>query len=457
MTQLRHAAHRQAIFAVISTALLMYAMDQTIVATALDTLQRDLHTSINWVGWTITVYAVGQILVLPLTGRMSVRYGRRRIFLWSVALFSLASLGCALADNIYVLIAMRALEAIGGAGFTPSATGIVVDHFGSARDRAVGLFGSIFPIGAMIGPILGGVFVAYWSWRGIFLINVPLGLVIIVLCLWVIPPDAQRTSEPSRTDLVGMVQLGVGTLAMMVGISYLGGTHAHLTSVLFVGPAAVGIVGLTMFWVHVRRVDEPFVPARLISGPGFGVMNVVNFIWGGMSLGLGALIPLYATQRYGIGALSSGTLLTTRGVASIVLSTLAAFALRRTGYRGPMYIGFLLTAVGMLALAAQPVGVSAYLWLSIGAGVTGIGIGWSNPATRNAGLQLAPQQSATIAALRTMGMQAGSIIFVSITTAILAARHDPGTAQAVIFAASGFMMIAAMPLIRRVPEHRGTW
>lgn len=454
----RHAAHRPAIFAVVAAAVFMYAMDQTIVATALHTLQHDLHTSINWVGWTITVYAVSQILVLPLAGRLSIRYGRRRVFVASVVVFSLASLGCALADNIYMLIVMRALEAIGGAGFMPSATGIVAENFGEARDRAIGLFGSIFPVGALIGPILGGAFVAYWSWRGIFLINLPLGLLVIVLCFRLIPPDKDETTGPrARIDFVGMAELGLGTLAGMVGISYLGGGHAAPSSPLFVVSETVALLCLIAFWRHTRRTADPFVEARLLFGRGFGAMNVINFLWGGMSIGLGSLIPLYATERYGIDVLGSGTLLTTRGVATVVLSTVAAWTLRRTGYRRPMYVGFLVTAVGMFLLAAGPAHISAYVWLSIGAGVTGLGIGSSNPATRNAGLQLAPEQSATIAALRTMGMQAGSIVFISVTTAILAGSSNQGHAQAVAFAVSGLIMLAAMPLIQRVPEHRGAW
>lgn len=442
----------------VALALFLYAMDQTIVATALHTLQQGLHTSVNWIGWTITIYSVAQVLVLPVAGRLSTQYGRRRVLLISVAIFACGSLGCALAGNIYVLIGMRAVQAVGGAGFTPSCTGIIVDHFGDARDRAVGMFGSIFPAGAMIGPIVGGIFVAYWSWRGIFLINVPIGVILILLCLRYVPPDPPvvRTDGVSL-DVSGMLALGIGALAIMLGISYLGEKDARAGSPLFLVPAAVGIAAFVVFWRRTVRAANPFIAPRLMAGRGFGVMNVINFLWGGMSLGLGALIPLYATQRYGIGALGSGNLLTTRGIATIALSAVGAWALRRTGYRAPMYLGFVLTALGMVALAAAPTYLSAYAWLSLAAGVTGLGIGWSSPATRNAGLQLLPDQSATIAALRTMAMQAGAITFISVSTAILAASSNPGAVQALIFLVSGLVMIAALPLIVRVPEHRGAW
>ncbi|MBO0894442.1 MAG: MFS transporter, partial [Acidimicrobiales bacterium] len=242
-----------AIFVVVGLALLMSSLDQTIVATALHALQHGLGASINWTSWTITIYSVGLVLMLSLTSKLSDRYGRRRVFFASVIVFSGASLCCGLANDIYVLIALRALQAAGGAGFTPSATGIVVDYFGNSRDKAVGLFGSIFPIGAMIGPVLGGLFVAYWSWRGIFLVNVPIGAVLLLLGLRYIPRDPRhRVDEHRPMDVRGMLLLGVGVLAAMIGISYLGEQGARAWSPLFLGPVLVGAVALGLFVRHIR-------------------------------------------------------------------------------------------------------------------------------------------------------------------------------------------------------------
>src|SRR5690606_34803057 len=139
------------------------------------------------------------------------------VFIGSVVTFTLASLFCGLADSIFALIALRALQAIGGAGFTPSATGIIVDHFGDARDRAVSLFGSIFPIGAMVGPIFGGLFVSYWTWRVAFLVNVPIGIAVIILALRYIPRDLPRPQKDRfGMDVSGMLLLGSGLLAAML-------------------------------------------------------------------------------------------------------------------------------------------------------------------------------------------------------------------------------------------------
>jgi EmrB/QacA subfamily drug resistance transporter len=438
-------------------ALLMSSLDGTIVATALHAIQDGLHTSINWASWVITAYSVGLVLALSLAGKLSDRFGRRRFFLVSVAVFAGASLCCGLANNIYLLIALRAVQAAGGAGFTPSATGIITENFGQARDKAVGLFGSIFPIGSMIGPIFGGLFVSYWSWRGIFFVNVPIGILLVVCCLRYVPRDPEREDRARRPlDITGMVLLG-GTLALMLGISYLGEVGASAASPLFIAPLAAGLLGLALFGRHIRRVRDPFIAPRLIAGRGFGAVNVINILYGGAVAGLLALVPLYAVDRYHISALGSGTVLTAEGVAVITLSSLAAMALRRTGYRWPMYIGSVITAVGVAGLAIHPGGLSPYAWLAMTACVIGIGTGLSSPASRNAGLQLAPTQSAALAALRSTGRMVGQIAVVSITTTIIASSASPGELQAKVFVAFAVLLVVCLPVIARVPEHRGAW
>ena len=171
-----------------------------------------------------------------------------------------------------------------------------------------------------------------------------------------------------------------------------------------------------------------------------------------------ALVPLYAINRYGIDALDSGTLLIAQGAAAIMLSIAGAFALRRTGYRPPMYFGGVAIATGTLLLALNPVAsIPPYAWLAGSAFLVGVGRGANNPASRNAGLQLAPEHASTLAALRTMCMQIGTIITISLDTAILASSHDPGRIQAWLFAVVAALLVAALPLITRVPEHRGSW
>ena len=454
----RGDVQRVVVFATVSLALLMMSVDSTIVATALHALQHGLHTTVNWAGWTITAYAFGYVLMVPISGKLSNRLGRRRVFLASALVFTVASLLCGLADNVYLLIALRALQAAGGAGFTPSATGIVVDHFGDQRDRAVGLFGSIFPIGGMIGPIFGGLFVSYWSWRGTFLVNVPIGLLLIVLCLRYIPRDSPLAAGARGTlDWVGMALLGVAVLGGMLAVTHLGERGASLDSALFVVPLALALASALLCLRHLQRTREPFIRPQLIYGPGFGPVNLLNSVFGGTVVAVIALLPLYGANRYGLHALSSGTLLVAEGVASIGLSVLATVALRRTGYRPPLYVACVVIAIGILMLAMRPLGLGAYAWLALGAFVLGVGDGIGDPAGRNAGLQMAPQASSMLAAVRSMCFQIGEITTISLATAIIAGSGDSGMAQAWIFVALAVIVIAALPLIRLIPEHHGSW
>jgi EmrB/QacA subfamily drug resistance transporter len=450
---------RALVFAIIALALIMSSVDSTIVATALHALQEGLQTSINWVGWTLTAYSFGLVLMLPVSGKLSARYGHRRVFLGSVAAFTAASLGCGMADNIYVLIVLRAIQAAGGAGFTPSATGIVVDHFGKERDRALGLFGSIFPIGAMIGPVFGGLFVSYWSWRGVFYVNVPIGLVAMVLALRYVPWDRPAAGGigPSL-DATGMALLGSGLLAGMVAASYLGEGNAHLWSPALLVPLAISIVALWIFFRHGIRSAHPFIAPHMIHGPGFGPVNLLNALYGGVSGGVMALVPLYATNRFGIDALGSGTLLIAQGVATIIVSVAATLVMRRTGYRLPLYVGNVTITAGLVLLGVSPAaGIAPYVWLAGSAFLVGVGNGAVNPASRNAGLQLEPRHSSTIAALRSLGRQIGAIFAISAATAVLASSSDPGDVQSWVYMVAGLLVAAALPLITRIPDHRGSW
>jgi MFS family permease len=311
----------------------------------------------------------------------------------------------------------------------------------------------------MIGPIFGGLFVTYWTWRGIFFVNVPLGMAVIALGLRYIPRDHPKEhGAMPKIDSMGMAQLGIGLVAGMLAASHLGERGAHVLSPLFLVPSALAIVALWAFFRHISRAAHPFIAPRLIHGEGFRAVNMVNGLLGGLTAGAVALVPLYATERYGLNALDASTLLVAQGVAAIILSILAALILRRTGYRRPLYLGAVVIIAGLILLALSPeAGISPYIWLAGSAFLIGAGSGTINPATRNAGLQLEPERSSTLAALRSMSMQIGTIVMVTIATALLATSKKPGVMQAQIFFVSALVLVASLPLIARVPEHRGSW
>jgi len=447
---------RRLIFAVVSIALFMASLDQNIVATALPSIQHDLHAQINWSSWTITIYALGQLLAMPLGGVLSEQYGRKRVFVIAVSIFTVSSLLCGLSTSIYTLVPLRALQAIGGGGLMPSASGIVSDQYGRERDRALGMFSSIFPIGGVVGPILGGVFVTYWSWRGIFLVNVPIGLALIVLIAKFVPHIPTRPT--SGIDFRGIALLGGFVLSAMYGVASLGTGHTQVWDPKFLIFEVLAIVLGTAFVRRANRVANPVVATRLLFGKGFAVMNVINFLFGASALGFSALVPLYAEERFHISSLSAGTLLTARAVGMISVAAMAAMALRWSGYRRPMIAGFLVVGIGMVFMSTRPHDTSPYTWLAIASAITGIGMGLSQPAANNAMLQLEPTRVSAVTGLRGMMRQSGAITAISVTTAVLARSADPGAALGhtfLVFAA--VIAIVAVPLILLVPDHKGSW
>jgi EmrB/QacA subfamily drug resistance transporter len=448
---------RRLIFGIVAIGLFMSSIDSTIVATALPAIHTSLRATINWAGWTITIYSLGMVIGLPIAGKISDQFGRRRIFVYGVALFTASSLLCGLSTDIYLLVAFRALQAIGGAALQPAAAGIVADHFGKDRDRAIGMFGTIAAGGQVIGPVVGGVLVGYLSWRWIFFVNVPIGIVLLG-AIFRFVPESQRMAR-TRTDIRGLVLMGLFVLAANFGITSIGNSRTTFYDPAFLVPEAAALVLLYLFVRHTKRSAEPFIPMRLLRAKGFAVMNSLNLLWGVAGFGVASLAPLYAEDRYHLAALNAGTLLAARGCGAIVVGAAAAMALRRTGYRIPLVAGFTVVAIGTVAMAIAPrLGLSPYVWLSIGAGLTGLGNGIANPASRNACLQVAPDEVAAITGLRQMFVYMGIIFSVSTVTAILNRSADPGIAQAhVLWVVAGLLVLVMVPLVFRVPEHKGSW
>jgi MFS family permease len=454
------ATRRGLIFACAGLAMFMTAVNASIVATALDALQHSLQTTVGWAGWTITAYGAAMLVMLPISGKMADHYGRRRVFVLSAVGFTAASLACGLAGNIFTLIALRVVQAACGAGFTPAATGLFAEHFGQGRDRAISLYGSIFSVGAMAGPIFGGLFVAHLSWRFIFYLNVPIGLVVIASSLAFIPPDRARDpARGGRSDLRGAVLLAAGLLAGML-------TASALTESLPIGVkllavtvlALAAVLAIAGFFRHIHRVRAPFIPPRLITGTGFGAVNTLSFLFGGAAIGTISLVPLYAANRYGLTALAAGTLLIAQGAADGIFTTISALLLRRTGYRLPMYVGGAATVVGTFGLALPPLsGMSPALWLACCTFLIGVGTGAFGPATRVAGLEIVPEHAGMISSLRSMEFQAGGIAVVSIATAAMTGAGHPAATQALVYGATAIAVLVAMPVIHRVLDHRGSW
>jgi EmrB/QacA subfamily drug resistance transporter len=436
----------------VSLAVFMSAMDTTIVATALPTLRRALHAPINWTSWSLSAYTLGLAVAMPVAGRLSDQLGRRRVFLVAGALFTLASLLCGCSVDVAMLIVVRLFQAIGGGAFVPSASGIIVDAFGGHRTRALGLVSGVFPLGALVGPIVGGVLLANFSWRSIFFVNVPVGVLTTALALRYLP-----RSKPGggRTDLVGAAEIAGALLGALFAVTRLGSPHVGVSSPTFVAPAAASIGCLVAVVRRARRVESPLIPLHLLRIRAFVILNALNFVWGACAVGFGSLIPLYAEDRYAMSPLAAGALLTARAVAEVAVALAVTVSAHRIGYRRPMIAGYGLLAVGTALVVVHPPVSSPYVWMASAAALCGLGIGAAAPSSNNASIELAPSDIGAIAGLRGMFRQAGGVLGVALTTSLASRSSGEARSLETAFIAMGLGLAVVTPLIIGLPERAG--
>jgi EmrB/QacA subfamily drug resistance transporter len=292
---------RYLIFASVGLSLLMYSIDTTVVAVAFPHVIKDLDTNVLWAAWTISIYLIAVTTVMPLAGNLSDSFGRKKVFLVSLILFTASSLACGLAPNIYTLVAFRFLQGIGGASFLPTAAGIVSDHFPESRERAIGLFTSIFPIGGIVGPNLGGWIVSRYSWRYIFYINLPIGISLIVLII-ILLEDSKIFSRP-HIDFVGASFFFGAILFLMLGLNLIAEIFSISSLLLTVIFLVVSFSFLYLFFRQERKDPNPILDMALLRSKPFLAANLYNMIVGAGLLGIFAFIPLYATSVHKLSTL----------------------------------------------------------------------------------------------------------------------------------------------------------
>lgn len=452
----RPALVRWSVFATVVVAILMHSIDQTSIATALSAMQRGLGASLEWLSWTLTIYSVGQILILPFAGALGDRFGARRVYLVAVAGFTLMSVFCGLSSGTVQLIVGRFLQGLAGGVLLPVGTAIVADEFGPDRDRAIALFSTVFPIGAVLGPIAGGLILTFASWREIFFVNVPVGLLLLFLGHALIRETPRKVVGPA--DLAGAACITVLLLSAMVAITRIGAIGEGWTGpASVVVAAAIAVVSGRFLLRHLHRHPDPIIPPRLLTGQRLGLLNVMNVLFGAAVIGFSSLLPHYAQLRYDMAPIAAGGLLTVRAVLMIVVSAVAVGLLRRLGYRPLLLAGMAAIIAALVLIAVPPARTTPELWLSFGAAVMGVGMGLSSPSSANAGLHLVPDQAAAVSGLRVLFRQAGAIVAITVVTVATSTSDDPATANAWAFVALAAAMAVAVALATRIPNQRGRW
>ena len=342
--------HRQVLVVLVGLLLgmLLAALDQTIVATALPVIVGDLH-GLNHLSWVVTAYLLTSTVSTPLYGKISDLYGRKNIFQVAIVIFLVGSVLSGLSQNMAELIGFRALQGLGAGGLMALAMAIIGDIVSPReRGRYQGYFGGVFALASVGGPLLGGFFVDQLSWRWIFYINVPIGIVALAVTSVVLKlPFARR---PHAIDYVGASILVAAVTALLL-VTVWGGTTYAWSSPVIMGMIGAGLALLVAFVYWERRTPEPILPLRLFRNPIFTVANALTFLMAALMFGATIYLPVYFQLVRGVSAARSGLLILPLVGGMVVSSVVSGLLVSRRGrYKIFPVVGTAMMALGMWLL-----------------------------------------------------------------------------------------------------------
>src|SRR5215470_6427809 len=373
MTASTNQASIRAVFAALFLALWLAALDQTVVSTALPTMAGDLG-GLAHLSWVVTAYLLTSTVVGPLYGKFGDLYGRKVVLQIAIAVFLVGSALCGIAQSMPQLIIFRALEGIGGGGLIVITIAVIGDVIPPRdRGRYQGFFGAVFGVATIVGPLVGGFFVDHLTWRWIFFINLPTGILAMIVIAVVLPAAATRRRH--TIDYAGVVLL-TAALSGVILFTGLGGTTFPWLSPLMLGLAAAAVASTIAFVVVEMRAREPVLPLSLFRNHNFAVASSVGLIVGLSLFGAVTFLPIYLQVVKGVSPTLSGVLLTPMMLGMLVTSVISGRLISRFGrYKLYPILGTAAMTFGLGLLAFLSVESNDWqtavdaLWLGLGMGM----------------------------------------------------------------------------------------
>lgn len=414
---------------------LAVVFDTTIVSVALHTLVTQLHTSVSTVQWVTTGYLLALGIAVPLSTWALGRFGGKRLWLFALTVFLVASVGASLAWNVDSLIVWRVVQGAGGGIMMPVMTTIIMQSAGGkALGRTVTIVALPALLGPIFGPLIGGAILTHLSWRFMFWVNVPFCLVGLVLAARSMPADAPARGTPKpRLDLLGLVLLTPGVAAVILGLSN-AGTAAGFGHPNVLVPLLVGLVLVAAFTGYaLRRPAGALVDIRLLGHRPVAASSALLFFSGFSLYGAMLLLPLYYQQVRGVTALTAGLMLVPQGLGMLMSRSLAGQLTDRIGARPIAMAGFLIVAAATVPFAFTDAHTNAWL-LALALVVRGFGLGAVTiPVMAVAYLGLDRQQIAHASVVTRTIQQVGGSFGTAVLAVILenaAAGHRGALADA---------------------------
>jgi EmrB/QacA subfamily drug resistance transporter len=410
---------RYLVLAICCMSLFIVGMDVTIVNVALPSIGQDFHAPVSGLQWTVDAYLLVLASLLMLSGSVADRVGRRTVFQIGLALFTLGSLACSLAPSLGWLVAFRALQAIGGSMLNPVAMSIVTNTFTDPAERAkaIGFWGSTFGLSVAAGPVIGGALVDSVGWRGVFWVNIPVGVAAIILTARYVPES--RAAVKRRLDPAGQVLVILTLVALTYAI--IEGPTRGWSSALILGCFAVAAAALAALLAWERRCAEPLIDLRFFRSLPFSGAALTAITAMAAFAGFLFLITLYLQEVRGYRPLVAGLFLLPMAVAMACSAPLCGRVLARRGPRIPLLIaGTGITAGGVL-LAFLTAGSPAW-YVLVSCLVLGFGMGWVNaPITNSAVAGMPRARAGTAAGIASTSRQVGSSLGVAVVGSVLTA------------------------------------
>jgi EmrB/QacA subfamily drug resistance transporter len=348
-------------------------IDGSVVNVALPAIGHALSADASALQWTVNAYLLPLSAMLLLGGAAGDRFGRRRLLIWGTVLFAVASLVCALAPHLGLLLAARFLQGVGSAMLMPNSLAILGQTFTAERKgRAVGIWAAASAITGALGPVLGGWLVDLGSWRAIFLINLPIAAVAVALAVQYIPEDRTMRAEPLDVSGAALVTAGLGVLTWALTLA---GTPAGLSG--RTGLMAVAAIGLLVLFiiVEIRRGDRALVPMTLFTAPKVLGLNLVTLLLYGALGALLVLVPYVLIDALRYSAVQAGAALLPLPIVMVLISPLAGSLAGRLGPRTPIAVGS--TGVGLGMLLTLRVDTSTAYWTGLLPAVIVLSLGLS--------------------------------------------------------------------------------
>jgi EmrB/QacA subfamily drug resistance transporter len=418
--------------AIISIAQLMIILDATIVNVALPTIQRELGFTTVDLQWIINGYSITFGGLLLLGGRFGDIFGRRRMFMIGLIVFTVSSLLAGVAQSEAWLIIARIIQGLGAAIVTPTALSLLTDTFpeGPSRDRAFGVYGAIAGAGGSLGLLLGGVLTDLASWRWIFFINLFIGAALLVLI-----PRIVKGSRPipGHMDLAGGLTVTAGLMSLIYGLTRAGNnSFSDVQAIVFI---VLAFVLLAVFWIIERRSRYALMPFRIFSNRNRSGAYAVSLTIGAALFGVFFFLTLYVQNILGFSPLRSGVAFLPLSIGITIMSIVISRFIRKTGPRLPMAIGALIAAGGLYWMSLITP-TSEYFFSVFGPALTmAVGLGLLFvPMTLSAVSGVRPHEAGLASALLNAGQQVGGAIglgvLVNVSTSATASQLAAGANQA---------------------------